>query len=116
LSLVVVHAQTARADVLSIIGEVDLITAPRLVSDAADAIRRGARAIVLDLHAVTFMDSAGLAALLNVLRRATAAGGEVVLVDLQPQVRRLLASTRVDRHFTITDTVEQAERILAAAG
>ena len=115
MPLVVVHAHTSHADVLSVVGDVDLATAPRLVSHATDVIRHGGRALVLDLRAVEFMDSAGLAALLNVLRRVTAVDGELVLADVQPQARRLLHDTRVDQHFAITDTVQDAERRLAEA-
>jgi anti-anti-sigma factor len=110
---VVVHARSDQADVLSVVGDVDIAAAPRLVTHAADALRQGARALVLDLRAVRFMDSAGLAALLNVLRRTTAVDGELVLAELQPQVRRLLADTRVDQHFAIAETVQDAERRLA---
>ena len=115
MSLVVVHSHAEQADVLSVVGDVDVATAPRLVSHVADALRRGARALVLDLRAVDFMDSAGLAALLNVLRRATAANALLVLAELQPQVRRLLADTRVDVQFVVTDTVAAAERVVDAA-
>jgi anti-sigma B factor antagonist len=105
VALVVVHSHSDQADVLSVVGDVDLASAPRLVTHASDALRHGANGLVLDLREVEFMDSAGLAALLNVLRRATAAGRNLVIAELQPQVRRLLADTRLDRHFTIVETV-----------
>jgi anti-sigma B factor antagonist len=107
VSLVVVHAHHDQADVLSVVGDVDLASAPRLISCAADVLRQGVRTLVLDLREVGFMDSAGLAALLNVLRRSSAADTEVILADLQPQVSRLLADTRMDQQFTVVASVEQ---------
>ena len=107
-SLVVVHAHTDTADVLSLVGELDLAAAPRFVSQAADALRSGARRLFVELEGVSFVDSAGLAALLNVLRRATAARAPLVLVGAPPQVRGVLAQTRLEREFTFAATVEDA--------
>ncbi|HEV3000833.1 MAG TPA: STAS domain-containing protein [Solirubrobacteraceae bacterium] len=105
--LVVVHAHTDGADVLSLVGELDLAAAPRFVTQAADALRAGARRLLIELQGVTFVDSAGLAALLNVLRRATAARAPIVLVGAGPQLRRVLAQTRLDREFTLVATVDE---------
>jgi anti-anti-sigma factor len=111
--LVVVEGQTDRAMVLSLIGELDLAAAPRLVSAAADALRRGRDALVLDLTEVAFVDSAGLAALLNVLRRATTAGAALVLVGVAPPITAVFSRTRLDRAFTFADTQADAERVAA---
>ena len=108
------HAHTDIADVLSLVGELDIAAAPRFVSQAADARRSGARRLFVELAGVSFVDSAGLAALLNVLRRATAARASLVLVGAQPQVRGILAQTRIDREFTFAATVEDAEGVTGA--
>ncbi|HEX8207241.1 MAG TPA: STAS domain-containing protein [Solirubrobacteraceae bacterium] len=113
-SLVVVHAHTDAADVLSLVGELDMAAAPRFVSQAADALRAGARRLFVELEGVSFVDSAGLAALLNVLRRATACRARLVLVGAQPQIRAVLAQTRIDREFTFAATVEDAEDVSGA--
>lgn len=86
-----------------------MAAAPRFVSQAAEALRSGARRLFVELDGVSFVDSAGLAALLNVLRRATAARASLVLVGAQPQIRGVLAQTRIDREFTFAATVEDAE-------
>ena len=86
-----------------------MAAAPRFVSQAAEALRAGARRLFVELDGVSFVDSAGLAALLNVLRRATAARASLVLVGAQPQIRGVLAQTRIDREFTFAATVEDAE-------
>ena len=93
---------------LSLVGELDAAAAPRFVGQAADALRTGARRLFVDLEGVSFIDSGGLAALLNVLRRATAAGAPMVLVRPQPRVRDLLEQTRLDREFAFADSVAEA--------
>lgn len=102
------HAHTDAADVLSLVGELDMAAAPRFVSQAAEALRAGARHLFVELQGVSFVDSAGLAALLNVLRRATAARAALVLVGPTPQVRQILAQTRLEREFTVAATVDDA--------
>ena len=111
--LVVVEGQTDRSMVLSLIGDLDLAAAPRFVSAAADALRCGREGLVVDLTEVPFVDSAGLAALLNVLRRATTAGANLVLVGVAPPVNAVFSRTRLDRAFTFADTQADAERFAA---
>ena len=107
-SLVVVHAHTDTADVLSLVGDLALASAPRFGSQAAAALRSGAKRLLVELHGVAFVDSAGLAALLNVLRRATAARAGMVLVGAQPQVRNILAQTRLEREFRFAASIDDA--------
>ena len=109
-SLVVVHAHTDAADILSLVGDLDLASAPRFVTQAADALRSGAQRLFVELEGVSFVDSAGLAALLNVLRRASAQRAAMVLVGARPQVRSVLEQTRLDREFHFADTVADAVR------
>lgn len=64
---------------------------------------------VVDLSDVSFMDSAGLSALVSVLTRSRQAGGDVKLVwPTEEAALRILHLTKFDRVFDITDTVEEA--------
>jgi anti-anti-sigma factor len=110
---VVVHAHHANAGVLSVVGELDARTAPRFVSQAADALRDGAQSLLIELGDVPFVDAAGIAALLNVLRRVRSAGAAMVLVGVQPHVRDALDVTRLDQQFTFAPTLADAALALA---
>lgn len=63
---------------VSAVGEVDTCSAPWLVAALKLALEEartvGARAVVVDLEAVTFLDSSGVRALAAAYRRAVAAG------------------------------------------
>jgi anti-anti-sigma factor len=115
LGLVVVQGRTASAEVLSLIGQLDISSVGRLVSQASDAIRGGATRLILDLAGLEFVDSAGLAGLLNVLRRADRAGGGMVLVHVPTDLQRVLALTRLDREFSFADTLPRAEAKLLSS-
>lgn len=63
---------TVPVPVLTVTGEVDSLTAPRLTALLDDAIRiDGPTALIVDLRAVTFFASAGIAAVVGALERAT---------------------------------------------
>jgi anti-sigma B factor antagonist len=52
-------------------GELDIATAPRLISVLNSAVQEALRSLVIDLSDVDFMDSTGLALLINAHRRLT---------------------------------------------
>jgi anti-sigma B factor antagonist len=55
--------------------------------------------LVLDVAALTFCDSAGLALLIGAIRRAERQGGGVSLIGVSPSMRRLLRLTGVEQLF-----------------
>ncbi len=71
-------------------GELDMATAERFVSALHSALADGG-AVTLDAAALSFLDSAGLRALDDVIREASRTGAAFsVLPDLRPAVRRTL--------------------------
>lgn len=99
-----------RADLglLVLEGELDISTAPRFKADLYALVDEGAKDIVVDLAAVSFIDSTALGVLIGGVRRVRPAGGSIVLVTDGRAVKRALALTGLDRVFTVCDTREQA--------
>ena len=58
-------------DVVLVEGEIDIATAPRLISVLNETVVGAVRSVIVDLSAVGFMDSTGLALLINAHRRLT---------------------------------------------
>lgn len=81
-------------------GDID-VTATR--SGAARLLVATHTPHAVDLSGVSFMDSAGLALLLGLLRQATRAGGGLVVVSPSRPVRLLLELTGVEAMFDIQD-------------
>jgi anti-sigma B factor antagonist len=76
-------------------GELDLSTAGELTRLLKDELSRR-RTVRLDLSAVSFIDSTGLAAIIAALRSSNDGGGELLMCgELQPQTRRLMELTGV---------------------
>jgi anti-sigma B factor antagonist len=88
--------------VVSISGEVDLVTASDLRQALAQALERSSR-LVVDVGDVTFIDSTGLSALADAHRRAHDAGGAMILRRPSPMLKRLLQITRLDTLLTVDE-------------
>ena len=90
-------------------GEVDCSTAPALRRALDDAFAVGARAVTVDLEAVTFLDSAGLSVLAVAHRAADQSG---------TRLRVLVATRAVTRALQVTGLWELlgVEQVHAGAG
>jgi anti-anti-sigma factor len=66
--------------------------------------------LVVDLTDVEFCDSSGLSALLIAERKMRENGGMVKLVGLQKKVLSLIRISRLDRAFSIHDSLAKALR------
>jgi anti-anti-sigma factor len=64
-------------------------------------IESGRRSIVLTLDHLEALDIAGVRGLIVLLRSARAVGGELALRTSNPQIRRTLAVTALDRLFHV---------------
>ncbi len=89
-------------------GEIDLSRSPELRARLRDELTRAPRRLVIDLGGVPYMDSSGVATLVEALQRARSAGCKLVLADLQPKVRSIFAISRLDTVFTIAATTAEA--------
>lgn len=86
-------AQDGRC-VLSVAGELDVATAPRLEAVLGERLAEGP--VVLDLGRVTFMDSSGVVVLDRVLAELARRGWSLaVRPEVQDAVRRVLELTRL---------------------
>jgi anti-anti-sigma factor len=86
---------------LQLVGEIDLASAHLLVEKIDEAVLGGARTVVLDFSGVTFVNSTGLGAMVAATKRLRADGGDLVLRQFRGIPASALATTGLDRFFTI---------------
>jgi anti-sigma B factor antagonist len=108
MSLVISVLDEDAPAVLELAGEIDLSTAPELYDAGLARIDAGTTGLVLDLGGVTFCDSAGLSAFVRLKKRATEAGGTVVLARPVPIVRSVLDLTGLAELIPVLLTVAEA--------
>jgi anti-sigma B factor antagonist len=94
--------------VLTLAGEVDVASAPRLRDRLVQLVNEGPPNLVVDMSGLTFIDSMGLGALVSGLKRARAHDGDLRLAGPSDHVAQVLAITRLDAAFQVTDTVDDA--------
>ena len=81
---------------VSVTGELDLLTAPKLVAHVDRLLRVEPGDVVLDLEATQFIDSAGLAILLNLQRRLERRDHRLRVVCDDGPVRRVIEMARLE--------------------
>ena len=100
------------AVVVAVDGRVDESTWESFGDGLRDGIDRGTAAgrchLVVDLAALDYMSSRGLRALTLAKRHADASGVTITLAAPNEVMREILAISRYDKLFAVTDTVEPA--------
>jgi anti-anti-sigma factor len=101
--------------VLTLRGDHDMTTAGDLRA-AFDALLARSTGVVVDLTQVSFMDSSTLHALVSAREEALGAGkGIVIQLGAPAAVKRLMRLSGLDEVFPISDSRDQALRLLAGA-
>jgi anti-sigma B factor antagonist len=84
-------------------GDLDLDTAHRVESALAELRGDGCGSLVLDLRALTFMDSTGLRLVIRWHTAARDEGFEFAVVPGPDVVQRVFRLTGMDAHLTVAD-------------
>lgn len=92
--------QQAGTWILELHGDVDLSSSPKAREALLDAVGRGGPVLV-DLSGVGYMDSSGVASLVEALQQAKQANVTFALAAVQERAMRVLKLARLDRVFTI---------------
>jgi anti-sigma B factor antagonist len=94
-------------------GEVDIDTAPQFKQAVKGAIAGGASNLIVDMAAVTFIDSTALGVLVSGVRQVRQRDGALAVVCGEENINRVFELTGLNRIFAICATREAATRALA---
>ncbi len=97
-----------RPNVLPLEGEIDLHVSPRIAASLNQMIVTKPKQLVVDLSQVSYIDSSGLAVLIEGMQNVAAYGGKFALAGLQDGVRPIFEIARLDQVFEIYPTVDAA--------
>jgi anti-sigma B factor antagonist len=95
------------AKVVEVDGDVDLGTSPALRRILFEALPRAAR-LALNLEAIRYIDSSGIATLIEVLQDSRRLNKQFVLFGLSPAVQEVFRLTHVIRIFQVFPTEQDA--------
>jgi anti-sigma B factor antagonist len=82
--------------VVTVVGELDLATAPQLRQRLVGLISQGATRLAIDLRATDFIDSIGLGVIIGALKRLQPVGGELTVICTDHRIRNVFEMTRLD--------------------
>jgi anti-anti-sigma factor len=99
---------SGRVAVVSAPGEIDITNAEGFRDVLLTTLNAAAAVLVVDLTSTTFLDSAGVTALVRAARRATAADATVRLAVTAPPVLRVLNLVGIDRMIAVYPSVSDA--------
>jgi anti-sigma B factor antagonist len=101
-------ARTAGAiTIVDIVGQIDLGSSPALRKTLMEALK-STKYLAINLSAVDYIDSSGIASLLEVLKEARDSKKKLVLFGVTGAVLQVLQLTRLTGVFQICDNEEQA--------
>jgi anti-sigma B factor antagonist len=102
------------AHVVTLMGELDVATAPALRDELERVSAEGATEALVDLLGVSFVDSVALGILVDASKRMKAQGGALRIVCDDRRIARIVEITGLDRvlriHTTLRDALESLEQ------
>lgn len=96
------------SNVLPLEGEIDLHVSPRIAASLHALVAAKPKQVVVDLSKVSYIDSSGLAVLIEGMQNVAAYGGKFALAGLQETVRPIFEIARLDQVFQIFPDVSAA--------
>jgi anti-sigma B factor antagonist len=97
-------------DVLRLAGNVDLEHSPDIRKILLAAVAERVNVFV-DLSEVTYIDSSGIACLVEALQTARSHGADLDLISVSRQAMRVLELARLDMVFSIHDDLASALQV-----
>jgi len=93
--------QVADRTVVTVGGEIDVYTAPKLRDKITELVNAGHHTLVIDMEKVEFLDSTGLGVLVGGLKKVRAQEGSMELICNQDRLLKIFRITGLAKVFTI---------------
>ena len=94
-------ASQPQTDIVTLKGEIDLHRSAEVRETLKPLIARKTKRILLNFSGVTYIDSSGLAVLIETLQRVQSYGGKFAIFGLQESVKAIFSIARLDQIFRI---------------
>jgi anti-sigma B factor antagonist len=91
--------------VVTVRGEIDVASAPQLRTHLHELCTDGTSRVVVDLRAVTFLDSSALGVLVGALRRCRENESDFLLIIDSPRLLKIFEITGLTSVFEISETL-----------
>jgi anti-sigma B factor antagonist len=96
------------AIIINIQGDVDLYSSPQVRKTIIDLVHKKKPALLVNLEGVSYMDSSGVATLVEGLQKIKKYDGNLYIYNLQGAVRDVFELSRLDKVFSIYENEQEA--------
>lgn len=96
------------ATIVSVSGEIDVYTAPKLRDQITELVSEGRHHLIVDMGGVEFLDSTGLGVLVGGLKKVRANGGSLRLICHQDRLLKIFRITGLAKVFVIFASTDEA--------
>ena len=98
---------------ISLAGSLDTDTAPQLESRIDESIDSSVTALILDMKDLEFLSSAGLGIIFMTMKELKNRQGQIMLINLQPQIQRVFEIIKAMDGMNIFKDREEMDSYLA---
>jgi len=103
--------QSGSTTVITVSGDVDLSSSRELQAELREAISSGPSRLIVDLGGVPYMDSSGVATLVEAMQNSRKKGTRLVLCGMGDKVQSIFEIARLDKVFTIVGDRAEAQSV-----
>jgi anti-sigma B factor antagonist len=100
--------------IISISGDIDLESSPQLRDFLKPKATQKTPRLLLDFGGVSYIDSSGLATLIEYFQSVQGFGGKLALAALSPRVKNVFEIVRLEQIFALYPDVPAALKALAS--
>jgi anti-sigma B factor antagonist len=101
-------AKTEQPKILALEGEIDLHLSPGVAQELKMLVKQQPKKLIVDLTKVSYIDSSGLAVLLQGMQTVESYRGKFYLIGVGNPLRTVFESSRLDQVFRIYPDVPAA--------
>lgn len=103
---------TPTTGILALEGEIDLHRSPQIKETLEPLLSQKVPVLLIDMSAVSYIDSSGLAVFIETLQRVMGYGGKFGLFGLRDSVRGIFEIARLDQVFNLFPDEASAQSAL----
>ena len=101
------HDQQKDFHIIEVDGEININTSIKLRKAFGDTIAKETKKVLIDLNAVDYIDSSGLATLVELMQILNERNAKMFLVGISKKVLGVIEITKLDKYFSIYATREE---------
>ncbi len=88
----------------------DKTQAVGLLTEVDKLVAGGINRLVVNMAGMDYINSSGINMLVNMLTKSRTKGGDIIVTNVSDKVKQLFLITKLNTLFTITDSIEEAEK------